>query len=125
MRVTALKTRLSKKNTGTVVVTSCSRAGKLHPISGVEAMQQDTAYLWRMALENAIAEEDPQLARTKIETAEVEIFHRIHDFASDPKTLEVQALFDALGLIRGLKARLAVRVPPHRRKTLSPVGSKR
>jgi hypothetical protein len=61
-------------------------------------------------LENAIAEDD-QLARTKIETAEVEIFHRIHELASDPNALQEQALFDALGLIRGLKARLAGRVP--------------
>ena len=68
-------------------------------------MQQDTARLWQLALKNAIAEADPRLAQTKIETAEVAIFLRIHSFAIGRNAREDQALFDALITIRGLKAR--------------------
>ena len=83
----------------------------LHRISGVEAVQQDIAYLWYLALKSAIAEADPRLARTKIETAEVALFRRIHAFTPGPN-----AMFDALSTIRSLKAR-AVRFAP--RKTAS------
>lgn len=79
-------------------------------------MQQDTAHLWQLALKNAIAEADPRLAQSKIETAEVAIFHRIHSFAIGRNAREDQALFDALITIRGLKARASagVRVPGKR-----------
>ena len=68
-------------------------------------MQQDTAYLWQLALKSATAEADPRLARAKIETAEVALFHRIHAFALSPNALEEQAMFYALSTIRSLKAR--------------------
>jgi hypothetical protein len=80
-------------------------------------MQQDTAYLWQLALKNAIAEADPRLARTKIETAEVALFHRIHTFAPSLNALEEQAMFDALSTIRSLKARAVAASASRLRKT--------
>ena len=68
-------------------------------------MQQDTEHLWQLALKNAIAEADPRLVRSKIETAEVAIFHRIQAFSGAKNALEGHALFDALNAIRSLKAR--------------------
>lgn len=81
-------------------------------------MRQDSAYLWQLALKNATAEADPRLARAKIETAEVALFHRIRAFAS-PNALEEQAMFDALSTIRSLKAR-AVAASASRPRTTSP-----
>lgn len=69
-------------------------------------MQQDTAR-WQVALKNALVEADSSIARAKIETAEVAIFHRIHAFPTGTNTLEEQALLDALDTIRSLKARVA------------------
>ena len=80
-------------------------------------MQQDTAYLWQLALKHATAEADPRLARTKIETAEVALFHRIHAFESSPNALEEQAMFDALSTIRSLKARAVAASASRLRKT--------
>jgi hypothetical protein len=80
-------------------------------------MQQDTSHLWQLALKHAITEADPRLARAKIETAEVAIFHRIHAFTTGTNTLEEQALFDALDTIRRLKASAARPLPaPQKRK---------
>ena len=68
-------------------------------------MQQETVYLWQLALKRAIAEADPRLAVTKIEKAELALFRRILAFPTVPNKLEAQAMFDALSTIRGLKAR--------------------
>ena len=80
-------------------------------------MQQDTAYLWQLALKNATAEAGPRVARTKIETAEVALFHRIRTFAPGPNVLEEQAMFDALSTIRSLKARAVAASASRIRKT--------
>jgi hypothetical protein len=80
-------------------------------------MQQDTAYLWQLALKNATTEANPRLVRTKIDTAEIALFHRIHAFAPSSNALEEQAMFDAVSTIRSLKARAVAASAPRLRKT--------
>jgi hypothetical protein len=98
----------------------------LAAISGVEAVQQDTEHLWQLALKNAIAEADPRLVRSKIETAEVAIFHRIQSFSGAKNALEEHALFDAFDAIRRLKARDAQsRLAPALEKRTAPKATNR
>jgi len=68
-------------------------------------MQHYGASKWQEALKDAIASTDQASARSKIQSAEVAIFNRIRGFVPGRNTLEEQALFDALGIIRDLKAR--------------------
>ena len=66
-------------------------------------MQRATSFPWQQALEDALNEPDPQLARLKIANAEMAIFSRMQGFKSQLDSLEVQALFDGLETIRALK----------------------
>jgi len=81
-------------------------------------MQQDRAGQWQDALKDAIAATGQDSACSKIQSAEVAIFNRIRGFVPGANGLEEQALFDALHIIRDLKARasrsptLAGRVGP-------------
>lgn len=88
-----------------MVVTLMAHSRCLRRIFGVEAVQQETARLWQLALKKAIAENDPRLAARKIERAEHALFRRIQDFLPGPNALEEQAMFDDLNTIRRLKAR--------------------
>jgi hypothetical protein len=58
---------------------------------------------WETVLQDAVHESDPMMAEVKIRMAEMAIFNRIHDFSTNPGSLEEQALFDALGTIRVLR----------------------
>ena len=87
---------------------------KLHinsDVSGVAAMQQDSTSLWQQALQDAIEERDPQMARVKIANAEMAIFHRMQGFTKNGDFSEEQALFDALETIRALDARRRQELP--------------
>jgi hypothetical protein len=81
---------------------------KLHvtsAVSGVEAMQQDSAFPWQQALKDAIEEPDPQRAHAKIASAEMAIFNRIQGFTRNGDFSEEHGLFDALETIRALDAK--------------------
>lgn len=67
-------------------------------------MQQATIFPWQQALQDALSEPDPQLARVKVANAEMAIFNRMQGFKSQRDSSEVQALFDGLEAIRLLKA---------------------
>ena len=67
------------------------------------AMQQATSFPWQQALQDALREPDPQLARVKIADAEMAIFNRMQGFKSQRNSSEEQALFDGLETIRALK----------------------
>ena len=64
----------------------------------------DTYVEWESVFQDAVHESDPMIAETKIRTAEAAIFDRIHDFSTNPGSLEEQALFDALGTIKVLRS---------------------
>jgi hypothetical protein len=64
----------------------------------------------QLTWKNAIDEADARLARTKIETAEIALFHRIQTFGPGSNALEERAMFDALSTIRSLKARAVAEV---------------
>ena len=66
-------------------------------------MQQATSFPWQQALQDALKEPDPQLARVKIADAEMAIFNRMQGFKSQRNSSEEQALFDGLETIRALK----------------------
>jgi len=59
---------------------------------------------WESAFQEAVHEPDPMVADVKIRQAETVIFDRIHDFSTNPGSVEEQALFDALGTIRILRS---------------------
>ena len=67
------------------------------------AMHQVTRTLWKDALNDAIDETDPRLARTKLARAEFAVFNRMHGFVSSANSPEAQALFDALETIQTLR----------------------
>jgi predicted RNase H-like nuclease len=85
-------------------------------VSGVEAMQQDSALLWQQALQDAIEEPDPQVARVKIANAEMAIFNRMQGFTPNGDFSEEHALFDALETIRALDSKRR-RELPHSKHT--------
>lgn len=98
---------------------------KLHvksAVSGVEAMQQDSAFLWQQALQAAIEEPDPQIARVKIANAEMAIFNRLQGFTPNGDFSEEQALFEALETIRALDAKRR-QEPPHSEHTRKEFGA--
>jgi len=65
-------------------------------------MQQDAPALWQVALQDAIDETDPRLARRKLIKAEFAVFNRMYGFVSRANASEALALFDALDTIRTL-----------------------
>ena len=68
-------------------------------------MQQNNEGQWQQALKKAIAGTGRRSAHLKIEAAEFAIFNRIQGYVPGPNPLEEQALFEALYIIRDLKAR--------------------
>jgi hypothetical protein len=68
-------------------------------------MQQNNKGQWQLALKKAIAGTGRRSVHSKIESAEFAIFNRIHGYVPGPNPYEEQALFDALYIIRDLKAR--------------------
>jgi hypothetical protein len=63
---------------------------------------RNTTYTWQQAVQEAIAESDPNQLERKIQLAEVVIFERIDTFSAADSGEDV-ALFQALGKLQALR----------------------
>jgi hypothetical protein len=63
---------------------------------------RNIAYVWQQAVQEAIAESDPNQLERKIKIAEVALFERIDTFLAADSGEDI-ALFEAFGKLRALK----------------------
>ncbi len=65
---------------------------------------QNSIYTWQQAVQEAIAESDPNQRERKIQLAEIAIFERIDTFSAADSGEDV-ALFQALGKLQALRGK--------------------